>query len=53
MANDGGGTGPEWEWVADLVTQNEAAKRGFSACGSMSSHEIFVDPYDYRCCVDI
>ena len=42
----------QWEWVAD-ETAGVALKRGYDACDAMSSHEIFVDPYDYRCCVDI
>ncbi len=53
MFNDEAGVTPNWEWVADLVGGSEAAKRGFSLCTDTSSHEIFVDPYDYRCCVDI
>ncbi len=52
MANDGAGANPEWEWVSDLATAGEAEKRGYAACGDMSSHEILIDPYDFRCCVD-
>ena len=48
MAND---AASEWEWMAE-ETGGVALKRGFAACGDMSSHEILVDPYDYRCCVD-
>lgn len=46
MINDG------YEWVAE-ESNGVAQKRGASGCGDMSSHEIFVDPYGYRCCVDL
>jgi hypothetical protein len=45
MINDG------YEWVAE-ESNNVAQKRGASGCDDMSSHEIFVDPYGFRCCVD-
>jgi len=51
MANDGNGNNPEWEWVAEEQA-GVAQKRGYAACTDTSSHEIFIDAYDYRCCVD-
>ena len=51
MANDGNGATPEWEWVAEEAA-GVAQKRGYSACSSMSSHQV-IDPYDYRCCLDL
>ncbi len=45
MINDG------YEWVAE-ESGGVAQKRGASGCNDMSAHEIFVDPYGYRCCVD-
>lgn len=53
MFDDGGGATPEWEWVAELVAPGVGGKRGYGLCADTSSHEIFVDPYDFRCCVDI
>lgn len=50
MANDSAGS--NWEWVAE-VTDDIGDKRGLELCTDMSAHEIFVDPYDFRCCVDI
>lgn len=47
MAGDG-----NWEWVAD-EDAGVAQKRGVDVCGDTSAHEIFVDPYDFRCCVDL
>jgi hypothetical protein len=47
MAGDG-----NWEWVAD-ESGGIADKRGFDLCSDESAHEIFVDPYDYRCCLDL
>jgi hypothetical protein len=41
----------DWEWVVELESASAARKRGFSSCSSISSHEIFVDPYPYRCCL--
>jgi hypothetical protein len=43
--------GPDWEWVAE-ESGGVAQKRGFAACSDTSSHEIFVDPYEFRCCVN-
>ena len=43
--------GPDWEWVAEEAG-GVAQKRGFGACSDTSSHEIFVDPYEFRCCVN-
>lgn len=43
--------GPDWEWVAEEAG-DVAQKRGFSACTDTSAHEIFVDPYEFRCCVN-
>jgi len=51
MANDGGGANPNWEWVAE-ESAGVAQKRGYAACSDTAAHEIFVDSYDYRCCVD-
>jgi hypothetical protein len=45
MVNDG------YEWVAEQ-SSGVAQKRGASGCTDMSSHEIFVDPYGFRCCLD-
>lgn len=45
MINDG------YEWVAEEAN-DVAQKRGASGCNDMSSHEVFVDPYGYRCCLD-
>lgn len=52
MANDGGGNAINWEWVAE-VNGDIADKRGLELCTDMSAHEIFADPYDFRCCLDI
>jgi len=52
MANDGGGSEINWEWVAE-VNGDIADKRGLEQCTDMSAHEIFADPYDFRCCLDI
>jgi hypothetical protein len=51
MANDGGGTTREWEWVAEM-SAGTAWKRGYTACDETASHSVDT-PYDYRCCVDI
>lgn len=40
----------DYEWVAEEAG-GVALKRGPDACDGMSSHEIFIDPYGYRCCV--
>ncbi len=40
----------DWEWVAE-ESGGVAGKRGNLTCDDISSHEIFVDPYGYRCCV--
>lgn len=53
MFNDEGGSNLNWEWVDDLVATDVAGKRGYDACDATSAHEIFVDPYDYRCCLDL
>lgn len=45
MVNDG------YEWVAE-EDSGVAHKRGESGCDDASAHEIFVDPYGYRCCLD-
>jgi hypothetical protein len=45
MVNDG------YEWVAEQDS-GVAQKRGASGCDDMSAHEIFVDRYGYRCCLD-
>lgn len=52
MANDGGGSDVNWEWVAE-VNGDIGDKRGLELCTDMSAHEIFADPYDFRCCLDI
>ena len=44
-------TGDSYEWVAEM-SNGIGSKRGASGCTDMSSHEIYVDPYGYRCCVD-
>jgi hypothetical protein len=44
-------SGDDWEWVAEQMN-DVAQKRGSTGCTDMSSHEIFVAPYGYRCCVD-
>jgi hypothetical protein len=41
----------DFEWVAE-ESAGVAQKRGPSTCEGMSAHEIFVDPYVYRCCVE-
>lgn len=51
MAGDPGGQ--NWEWVADILPSGDGGKRGYDLCSDTSSHEILVDPYDFRCCVDI
>ena len=43
-------TTDDWEWLAE-ESGGVALKRGSGACTATSSHEIFVDPYGYRCCV--
>jgi hypothetical protein len=40
-----------YEWVAE-EDSGVAHKRGESGCDDASAHEIFVDPYGYRCCLD-
>lgn len=52
MANDGGGTAVNWEWVAE-VNNGVGDKRGLEQCTDAAAHEIFTDPYDFRCCLDI
>lgn len=44
--------GFQWEWVAE-VANDQGSKRGYEFCGDIATHEIFVEPYDFRCCVDI
>lgn len=48
MAND---AASEWEWMAE-ENGGVAQKRGYAACSDTSAHEILIDPYDFRCCVD-
>lgn len=43
----------DWEWVADLASDGVARKRGAGSCAGMSTHEIYVDAYGYRCCLDL
>lgn len=40
-----------WEWVAEEVA-GIAQKRGASLCTDMSTHQV-IDPYEYRCCLDL
>lgn len=40
-----------WEWVAE-ESAGVAQKRGSTECTAISSHAV-VDPYEYRCCVDL
>jgi hypothetical protein len=42
----------DYEWVAEEAA-GVAKKRGSSACDDSSEHEIFVDPFGYRCCIDL
>lgn len=44
--------GDNYEWVAE-ESSGVAQKRGASSCNDMSAHEIFVDPYGYRCCTEV
>ena len=41
-----------YEWVAEEAGGVALKRGGAAPCETMSSHEIFVDPYGYRCCVD-
>lgn len=41
----------DFEWVAE-ESGGVAQKRGSTDCTVMSSHAV-VDPYEYRCCVDL
>ena len=50
MFNDNGGSGLDWEWVAE-ETGGVAHKRGYASCSDQSTH-VVTDPYDFRCCVD-
>ena len=43
--------GFEWEWVAEVANE-QGSKRGYELCGDIATHEIFLQPYDFRCCVD-
>lgn len=44
-------TDGDYEWVAE-ESGGVAQKRGPSLCTDTASHEIYVTPYIYRCCVD-
>jgi hypothetical protein len=46
-----GMVGDDYEWVAE-ESGGFAQKRGATSCEDKSTHEILVDPYGYRCCVD-
>jgi hypothetical protein len=41
----------EFEWVAEEVA-GVAQKRGVSDCTTTATHAV-VDPYEFRCCVDL
>jgi hypothetical protein len=42
----------DWEWVADLVDETTARKRGGGGCELMSQHDTSSDAYSVRCCRD-
>lgn len=41
-----------WEWIKNMVSPTEAEKRIPSVCGDSAIHPI-VDPYPYRCCLNL
>jgi hypothetical protein len=40
----------DWEWVAENDGSIAEKRGGAGACADTSSHEMFVDPYGFRCC---
>jgi hypothetical protein len=42
----------DWEWVAEETGGIASKRGGAGACTDTSRHEIDIDPFGYRCCVD-